>query len=50
METGGSHARYAILSESGEGWMTEHIQVPYDFETAEKVAEKNGRSDWANIL
>ncbi len=50
METGSPHARYAILSRADEGWMTEHIQVPYDFEAAARAAERNGRLDWANIL
>lgn len=50
METGSPHARYAILSKNAEGWETDHLQVLYDFEAAAKLAEKNGRQDWANYI
>lgn len=50
METGSPHARYAILPKTENLWITEHIQVPYDFIRAAKEAENNGRPDWANLL
>lgn len=50
METGSPHARYAILSCSENGWITEHIQASYDFEAAAKMAERNGRADWASLI
>lgn len=47
METGTSHARYAIMSQTKNGWLVEDIAVPYDWQTAVKAALKNGRPDWA---
>lgn len=50
MESGSPHARYAILSRSFYGWQVEHIQVPYDWEYAARVARGNQRPDWAEWL
>ncbi len=47
METGSRHARYAILERSRTGWHVEHRAVDYDFESAARTAERNGRPDWA---
>ncbi len=47
METGSHHARYAILERSKTGWHVEHRAVDYDFESAARTAERNGRPDWA---
>ena len=48
METGSPQARYAILerSEAG-GWHVEHVAIGYDAEAAARMAERNGRLDWA---
>lgn len=47
METGSPHARYAILERSKTGWHVEHRAIDYDFESAARAAERNGRPDWA---
>jgi predicted phosphodiesterase len=47
METGSRHARYAILERCGTGWHVEHRAVDYDFQSAARTAERNGRPDWA---
>jgi len=47
METGSPLARYATVELRETGWCVEHIAVEYDFESAARVAEGNGRSDWA---
>ena len=46
METGSSHARYAIV----DGPEIEHIQLKYDWESASRTALTNGREDWAYAL
>jgi predicted phosphodiesterase len=43
-------ARYAVLESSSEGWSVELRAVDYDFETAARQAEANGRGDWADAL
>jgi predicted phosphodiesterase len=50
MQTGSPHARYAIASKEGNRWEAEIIQVAYAWETAARVAEFNGRPDWARAL
>ncbi len=50
MESGSPHARYALLSRKRKGWQVEHIQVPYDWEYAARVARSNQRADWAEWL
>jgi predicted phosphodiesterase len=50
MEAGSPHARYAILTRSGDAWHVEHRAVVYDSEAAAQLAERNGRSDWAMWL
>jgi predicted phosphodiesterase len=50
MEAGSPHARYAILTRSGDKWQVEQHAVPYDWESAAQLAEHNGRSDWAAWL
>jgi predicted phosphodiesterase len=50
MEAGSPHARYAILTRSGDAWQVEHRAVVYDWEAAAQLAECNGRSDWATWL
>lgn len=47
MESGCPHAKYAVLVRDSGDWLVEHLIVPYDWQTAAKAAEKNGRSDWA---
>ena len=50
VETGSPHARYAILSDEGDGWSTELLAIAYDWEQAARDAEANGRADWARAL
>jgi predicted phosphodiesterase len=50
MESGSPHARYAILSRVQNGWQVEHVQVPYDWEYAARIAHGNSRDDWAEWL
>ncbi len=50
METGTPHARYSIISRSGDKWRVEDISIPYQWELAAKLAMQNGRPDWAKWL
>ena len=50
MESGSPHAHYALLSRMRNGWQVEHVQVPYDWESAARVAHSNQRNDWAQWL
>jgi putative phosphoesterase len=50
MEAGSPHARYAIVTRSDDNWQVEHLAVTYDWESAARLAERNGRSDWAEWL
>lgn len=43
MESGSPHARYAILTQTKLGWQVQQIALPYDWETAARVSEQNGR-------
>ena len=47
METGSPRARYAILEQRERGWHAGHVAITYDHEAAARVAEFNGRPDWA---
>ncbi|HTB96262.1 MAG TPA: metallophosphoesterase family protein [Terracidiphilus sp.] len=50
IESGSPLARYAIAEESAKAWLIEWIQVEYDWEAAARLAEANGRPDWAKAL
>ncbi|HEY0753816.1 MAG TPA: metallophosphoesterase family protein [Ktedonobacteraceae bacterium] len=50
MESGSSHARYALLQRMQNAWQVEHVQVPYAVEDAARVAYDNQRADWAEWL
>ena len=46
-----NNARYSILCIDNVGNVkAEQISLPYDFESAAKLAEKNNRPDWAEWL
>lgn len=51
-ENGSPDARYAIASQSTAGgpWTIALRAVPYDFEPMARLAEQNGRPDWAHAL
>jgi predicted phosphodiesterase len=50
LELGSPHARYAIVEHRREGWTTELIAVPYDWDRAAELAAAHGRSDYAHAL
>ncbi|MBI5471647.1 MAG: metallophosphoesterase family protein [Ignavibacteriae bacterium] len=50
MESGSPHARYAILTHDASNWSVENVALAYDWESAAKDAEANGRSDWAEWI
>jgi putative phosphoesterase len=50
VEIGSPHARYALVEESVRGWIAELIAVPYDWEAAARLAERQARPDWARAL
>jgi predicted phosphodiesterase len=50
MASGSPHARYALVSPSPAGWDVQFMAVAYDWERAARLAEANGRSDWARWL
>jgi putative phosphoesterase len=50
MQTGSSHARYAILAGQHNSRQVEHISVVYDWNHAAEVAARNRRPDWAEWL
>ena len=50
MEAGSPHARYVVITRSGESWQVEHHAVTYNWEAAARLAEENGRPDWGAWL
>jgi predicted phosphodiesterase len=50
METGTPHARYSIISRSGDKWRVEDISIAYQWELAANLAMQNDRPDWAKWL
>lgn len=50
IETGSPHARYLIAERKAGRWVLEHRLVAYDWESAARLARKNGREDWAIAL
>ena len=57
VETGSPHARYAIVEHLPHhadhphaGWSVALHAVPYDHESMARLAERNGRPDWAHAL
>lgn len=50
MSAGSPHARYAAVRRGGTGWDVEFRTVEYDWTSAARLAEANGRSDWAEWL
>lgn len=50
VETGSPHARYALVERRQGRWTAELIAVAYDWDAAARVAEANGRPDWARAL
>jgi predicted phosphodiesterase len=50
VETGSPDARYAIVEKQGGAWGSSLISLPYDYNAMARLAENNGRSDWAHAL
>lgn len=49
-ENGSPHARYAIVERTSAGWQVRQCCVPYDWAAMSRLAERNGRPDWAYAL
>ncbi len=50
VEGGDAYARYATIEKRGGFWHAQVHPVPYDFESMARLAEENGRPDWAHAL
>jgi len=50
MEAGSPHARYALMAENNGAWNFQEKILTYDWDTAAREAEKNGRPGWARSL
>lgn len=50
MQTGTPHARWAMLTETPQGWLAELRSTAYDFDAAARQAEAQRRPDWARWL
>ena len=50
IETGGPLARYALAEKLGDRWVCDLVSLPYDAEPMARLAERNGRPDWAHAL
>jgi hypothetical protein len=50
VEVGTPEARYAIVSDTADGWAAQLLAVPYDHEAAAASAERLGRPDIAQML
>jgi predicted phosphodiesterase len=49
-EAGSPHARYAIITRSADGFSVEFRSVQYDWATAARRADAQGRPDWVLAL
>jgi putative phosphoesterase len=50
VDNGTPHASYAVVAETSGGWDVDLFRVRYDWETTARLAEKNGRPEWAVAL
>jgi len=50
LEMGSPHARYAIAERTAQGWAVDLIAVPYDWDTAARLAREHDRPDWVRPL
>ena len=50
IENGSPHARWALAERGRGGWRLQLHAVDYDWESAARRAEANGRPDWADAL
>jgi predicted phosphodiesterase len=49
-ETGSPHARYAVATQTKEGWRADLRAVVYDWDRAAEQARAHGRHEWARAL
>ncbi|MCV3766707.1 metallophosphoesterase family protein [Rhizobium sp. TRM95796] len=50
VEAGSPHAAYAVIERRDADWDVTFRRLPYDCETAAKIAEAKGRPHWATAL
>jgi predicted phosphodiesterase len=50
VSNGSPHARYAVVERVPNGWSVEQYEVEYDWEPMARLAESNGRPEWAAAL
>jgi putative phosphoesterase len=50
VEIGSPHARYAIAERLQGAWTVELVAVPYDWDTASRLAQQRQRPDWVRAL
>jgi predicted phosphodiesterase len=50
MQNYSPRANYSILNLTGELVSVERVALEYDFESAARLAERNGRNDWAHWI
>jgi predicted phosphodiesterase len=50
MASGSPRAAYAIVTRTEKGWNAEFMEVDYDWESAARLASRNGRQDWSRWL
>ncbi len=50
MEAGSPHARYALMTKGNSTWNFQEKILAYDWDTASRKAEENGRRGWARSL
>jgi len=50
IETGAPQARYALIERGAQGWSVALRAVAYDWESAARRADDEGRPDWAHAL
>ena len=50
METGTAQARYSVVFGNRPDRQVEEVAVSYDWPAAARMAEENGRPDWARWL
>ncbi|TDK39109.1 metallophosphoesterase [Rhizobium deserti] len=50
VETGHAMASHAVLEKSEKGWVPQFRNVAYDHMAMSRLAQKNGRADWASAL
>ncbi|RRY13622.1 metallophosphoesterase family protein [Brucella anthropi] len=50
VQTGNPNASYAVIEQTGTGWQITLRNIPYDTARMVRMAENNGRADWARVV